>query len=110
MCCGCCCQILSNLNKLDAPANAVSSNYYAEVDADECTACSVCEERCQMNAIEMGDVAEIKLERCIGCGLCVAACEFDAVHLVDKEAEERVVPPGNTLETYIRIAQERGLL
>jgi len=110
MCCGCCCQILSNLNKLDAPANAVSSNYYAEVDADECTACGVCEERCQMNAIEMGDVAEIKLERCIGCGLCVAACEFDAVHLVEKEAEERVVPPGNTMETYIRIAQERGLL
>ncbi len=28
MCCGCCCQVLGNLRKLEAPAKAVHSNYF----------------------------------------------------------------------------------
>lgn len=110
MCCGCCCQILKNLNKLDEPAKAVNSSYYADVNADNCTGCGMCEERCQMKAIVVEDVAHVKKERCIGCGLCVAACNFDAVHLVEKALEDRWTPPANTMETYINIARERGKL
>jgi len=108
LCCGCCCQILKNLNTLDSPAKAVCSNYYAVVNEDNCTACGTCEERCQMNAITVDETAaHVNLERCIGCGLCVPTCDFDAMHIAEKEPSERYVPPTNIMETYKRIAQER---
>jgi electron transport complex protein RnfB len=108
MCCGCCCQILKNLNNLDAPAKAVHSNYFARVSADDCTGCGICQERCQMQAILVEDVARVKTERCIGCGLCVTSCSFDAMHLIEKAPEDRWTPPANTVETYINMAKERG--
>ena len=54
-------------------------------------------------------VAHVNLDRCIGCGLCVTVCEFDAVALKDKEVGERMEPPANLVETYMKIAQEKGL-
>ncbi len=108
MCCGCCCQILKNLNNLDEPAKAVHSNYFAEVSADDCTGCGICLERCQMKAIVIEDVAMVKKERCIGCGLCVTSCDFDAMRLIEKAQEDRWTPPANTVETYINMAKERG--
>ena len=110
MCCGCCCQILKNLNRLDAPAKAVASNYFAAVDEESCTACGVCEERCQMAAIEIEDTALVNRNRCIGCGLCVPTCDYDAIHLVEKKEGEKVVPPKNIVGTYLNLAKERGLI
>jgi NAD-dependent dihydropyrimidine dehydrogenase PreA subunit len=110
MCCGCCCQILRNLNRLDAPAKAVVSNYFAVVDEESCTACGVCEERCQMAAIEISDTATVNLDRCIGCGLCVPTCDYDAIHLEEKQEGEKVVPPKNVVGTYLNLAKERGLI
>jgi ferredoxin len=110
MCCGDCCQILKNLNLLTAPAQVVSANFRAEVDPTACTACEACADRCQMAAIEVGETARILPERCIGCGLCVAACEFDALRLVEKAPEAAPAPPAHTIETYMNMARERGLL
>ena len=107
LCCGCCCQILKNLNNLDEPARVVHSNFYAEVTADNCTGCGVCEEKCQMRAIVIEELARVKKERCIGCGLCVASCGFDAMHLVEKAREDQWTPPSTTVETYINMARER---
>lgn len=108
LCCGCCCQILKNLKRLDAPARAVHSSFYAVVDADECTACGECEDRCQMEAIRVNAAAEVDEKRCIGCGLCVEACDFGALRLVHKE--EAYEPPKNVVQTYMAMARERGLL
>jgi ferredoxin len=108
MCCGCCCQILKNLNNLDKPAFAVESNYYAEVDPDKCNGCGVCETRCQMGAVELQNTARILLDRCIGCGLCVPSCETEAVHLMAKDTDRQVVPPKNLVDTYMQLARERG--
>jgi Fe-S-cluster-containing hydrogenase component 2 len=108
MCCGCCCQILKNMRTLDKPALAVHSNYYAEVVAENCTACETCVERCQMDAITVDDVAVVDRERCIGCGLCITDCPTDAMRLKQMEAENQYIPPGNTVETFIHIASERG--
>jgi len=110
MCCGCCCQILKNLNKLDEPAKAVCSNYYAVVNEDNCTACGICKERCQMNAITIADISHVNPARCIGCGLCVNTCESDAIRLVEKSASEKYIPPDNMARTYMSIAKERGLI
>ncbi|MDJ0721503.1 MAG: 4Fe-4S binding protein [Desulfobacterales bacterium] len=108
MCCGCCCQVLKNMRTLDKPALAVHTNYYAEVIAEDCTACETCMERCQMDAIAVDDVATVDLERCIGCGLCITDCPTEAMVLKQKDDGDRYIPPGNTVETYINMATERG--
>jgi len=108
MCCGCCCQILKNLNKLDRPALAVHTNYYAELDAAACIACEACVGRCQMNAITVEGTALDNADRCIGCGRCVTDCPTGAITLMQKPEDQRYIPPANVMETYINIARERG--
>jgi heterodisulfide reductase subunit A-like polyferredoxin len=111
MCCGCCCLVLKNLNKLDAPAKVAYTNYHATVREDDCTGCGNCEDICQMGAITVEDEsAVVNLARCIGCGLCVTRCEFNATILVEKEESERLAIPANTVEKYMNMARERGLI
>lgn len=109
MCCGCCCQVLKNLNKIDKPALAINSSWYAEVDAETCTSCEICVDRCHMDAIRIDDTAVVDRDRCIGCGVCVPSCEFDAMQLKTKPEPERWTPPENIVETYMNIAKERNL-
>ena len=110
MCCGCCCGILKNMKTLDKPAQMVHTNYYAQVDEDLCTACEACVERCQMDAITVDEAAQVNLDRCIGCGLCVTDCPTEAITLNQKAEDSRYLPPKNVFETYMNIAQERGLM
>ena len=110
MCCGCCCGVLKNLKTLDKPAHVVHTNYFAEVDQEACTACEACVERCQMDAITIDDTAVVDPDRCIGCGLCVTDCPTEAMRLKQKDQEHRYIPPKTVFETYMNIAQERGLL
>ena len=110
MCCGCCCGVLKNLKTLEKPAEMIHTNYYAQVDGDLCTACEACVERCQMDAISVDEIAHVDLDRCIGCGLCVTDCPTEAVLLMQKAADSQYIPPKNVFETYMNIAQERGLL
>jgi len=108
-CCGDCCGILGSLKKQESPSAAVKSNYYARVDGDECTGRETCLDRCQMEAIDIvEEKAVIALTRCIGCGLCVSTCPTNAMRLVKKSEDQQYVPPETGMETYIRIAQERG--
>jgi len=108
-CCGCCCGMLRSLKLQDSPADAVKSNYYALVDEQTCIGCETCVERCQMEAVFMDDEkAHVDKNRCIGCGLCVTTCPTDAMKLVKKPEENLYLPPESGMETYIRIAQERG--
>ncbi len=111
LCCGDCCQILKSLKRLPRPATFVHANYYVRIRKEDCLGCETCVERCQMEAIRMrDDVAEVNLDRCIGCGLCVTACTGKAIDLVRKEETDCYTPPTNVVETYMRIAQERGLM
>ncbi len=108
-CCGCCCGMLRSLKKQASPADAVKSNFYAQVDEQLCTGCGTCVERCQMEAVEVGEeTAVVDLNRCIGCGLCVSSCPTGAMGLVKKAEESLYTPPENGMETYLRIARERG--
>ncbi len=110
MCCGCCCQILKSIKNNDKPALSVNASYFATVDKDSCTACEACMEICPMEAIFVEDIAVVSMDRCIGCGLCVTACDFDSLFLNAKDDENRWEPPENTVETYITIAKEKGLI
>jgi MinD superfamily P-loop ATPase len=90
------------------PGDTVTSYYEASIDAEECTGCGLCADRCQMDAIQETDEAwEIVDGRCIGCGLCVAECPVDAITM---EAKPGTVPPPSTFDdTLNQIGAERGL-
>lgn len=110
LCCGDCCQVLKNIRRHPKPAEIVHSNFFARVRPDDCIGCEVCLDRCQMDAIEMVEgKAGINPDRCIGCGLCVPTCGGEAIDLLPKEERNRYVPPANVVETYTRMALERGL-
>jgi ferredoxin len=109
-CCGDCCGILRSIKMHPKPSEMVLTNYYAEVDADECTACETCLDRCQMEAITISsdDVAVVDRDRCIGCGLCVTTCPTEAMKLHPKPPEERKEPPVKSQQTIMAMAEKRG--
>ncbi|MCJ7546491.1 MAG: 4Fe-4S binding protein [Deltaproteobacteria bacterium] len=109
-CCGDCCPLLRMAKKYPRPVELILSNYYAVVDADACTGCETCLERCQMEAIAIGedDVAEINLDRCIGCGLCVTTCPTAALRLELKPEGQRYTPPAKGQELIEEMARRRG--
>ena len=109
-CCGDCCGVLRSLRSYPKPAEMVYSNHFAAVDADLCTGCETCLERCQMDAISLNadDVAEIDRDRCIGCGLCITTCPTEAMLL--KAKEDHYTPPATTTEQMLTMAQKRGLV
>jgi electron transport complex protein RnfB len=108
-CCACCCGVLKAIKLHRHPSSLVKSNYYAQVDETLCASCETCLERCQMEAIfKKEDRAAIDLKRCVGCGLCVTTCPTKALSLRRKAPPELYVPPASPMETYMRIAKERG--
>ncbi|MFO8049438.1 MAG: 4Fe-4S binding protein [Desulfosudaceae bacterium] len=111
-CCGDCCGVLVALKKHPRPAELVFANHSVRVDAEECTGCETCLERCQMDALSLNqdEVAEVDPDRCIGCGLCVTTCPVEAITLVPKPAAERVVPPVTMLDQMTDLARKRGLI
>ena len=74
MCCGCCCALLKMLKKMEKPAEVAHTNFHARVIPQDCTACSLCEDRCPMDAISVDETAVVNRDRCIGCGVCVGIC------------------------------------
>lgn len=109
LCCGCCCEVLSNQKRLDQPAQFFATNYYAEVDHELCVGCGVCEDRCNMVAIEViDDESMVSRDRCIGCGVCVPTCPNEAITL--RKKEEEIVPPLNTAATYRAIMDKKAEL
>ncbi|RLC03654.1 MAG: 4Fe-4S ferredoxin [Deltaproteobacteria bacterium] len=111
-CCGDCCGVLKALNKHPKPAEMVFSNHLAMVESDECTGCEQCLERCQMDAIFMNDdeLAQVNPDRCIGCGLCVTTCPTEAIKLAPKSEATLRLPPVNTAEQMLMMAQKRGVI
>jgi ferredoxin len=62
------------------------SPYLATLDADLCTSCQTCVERCLFDSIEMAAVpdskkkkAKIDSEKCMGCGACILGCKAKAI-------------------------------
>ena len=89
-CCPCCCGFF-RANRALGVQTYSRSNYVACVDADSCTACAVCEDRCPVDAITVGDVAVVDADVCIGCGVCTPTCGGeDAIRL---NVREQVQPP-----------------
>lgn len=60
---------------------------YPLFDAEKCTRCMTCAERCPVQAIDMDDPAKLDTSLCARCVRCVAVCPTGARHL-DSERQK----------------------
>ena len=110
-CCGCCCHLLRGITEWGIEHSVAQANYYALIEQKECTACGICEERCQVGAIAEGDgTYVVERARCIGCGLCVSGCPSEAVELRLKPPDQIVPPPIDFGAWERQRLRDRGLL
>ena len=109
-CCECCCNVLLGISKFGYTSMVVSSNYIAERDEEDCTACGTCVESCPIDAIRMLPEGNpgIDTSLCIGCGVCALKCPTGALKLVKRK--QRVFHPEDTFERVILQCLERGTL
>lgn len=91
-CCSDCCinwpSIRTGLGKFVVP-----SRFEAVVDADLCSGCETCLDRCYFDAISMegeDDTAVVSSEKCMGCGLCMVTCPEEAISLNEVRPQEFV--------------------
>ncbi len=80
-CCACHCVILKNAKAHQKPGLNLNSGFMPVWDADHCTACETCIDRCPMDALQMGgdDLPQLDLDQCIGCGVCATGCPETAI-------------------------------
>ncbi|MCP4130095.1 MAG: 4Fe-4S dicluster domain-containing protein [bacterium] len=96
------CQLFRNLNQFEKPAEEVHTSFYATIDKDLCSGCTLCQKKCQLHSIDevasdsnkAGKIFTVNPVRCIGCGLCVGKCPTNAVIMNQKE-EPMNVPQKN---------------
>ena len=91
-CCSDCClnwpSVRGGLGKFVVP-----SRFLAVVDADTCSSCETCLERCYFDAIHMegvDDTAAVDPDKCMGCGLCAVTCPDEAMSLREVRSEDFV--------------------
>jgi len=92
-CCEDCCMTWA-VDKEDITKFAAPSRFLASVDAELCSSCETCLDRCLFEAISMDgkdDIAQINEEKCMGCGLCMVTCPDEAISL-DVVRTEDFVP------------------
>lgn len=112
-CCGCCCGMLTAINKAKIKNAVITSNFIANIDASLCRGCGKCAKICPVSAIEVS-VASVSgqavLDKtiCLGCGVCVFSCKFEALSM--KKRKQRIITPENVMERVLTMAIERGKL
>jgi electron transport complex protein RnfB len=95
-CCTCCCGIMRGIAEYGIMSAVARADFQIALDADSCTACGDCIERCQFHALSLSGAAiDIDLARCMGCGLCVVSCPTDGLHLERRKAGEVSAPPAD---------------
>ncbi len=110
-CCGCCCALLRAVNEWGF-ANAVArASYRVVVDAEACSGCGICAERCQVKAVGVPDgLAVVDESRCLGCGACVTGCTTGALRLERLPGAETMRPPADFAAWEEERLRQRALL
>jgi Pyruvate/2-oxoacid:ferredoxin oxidoreductase delta subunit len=90
-CCSCCCV---NFPLLIEHGMQVCdpSRFRVNIDADLCTGCETCRERCFFGVIEIEDdlAAVVAPDKCQGCGVCQVTCPSGAVTMVEVRPQDFV--------------------
>ena len=108
-CCSDCCGVISAVKNLNLHGRVGRSDYFSEVDAELCTGCEECVDRCHFNALSVEDeIARINRDFCMGCGLCVSSCSTGALSLSRKPDDQIVQPPSDLGAMFDQIGKEKG--
>lgn len=111
-CCPCCCGVLRGVTEFGVPAAVAHSGFLAVVDAESCTGCGTCVDRCPFQALDLlQDVAVVNLDRCLGCGVCTPTCPSAAIRLERRQDEEgaTAAPPADIKDWMARRAKSRQI-
>jgi len=109
-CCTCCCLMLRSLVKWKQPHAFIRSNYMTQVDAESCTGCGRCIERCQFGALSIPEsTCEVDSNLCVGCGVCSMACKEGALSLRARSPDDTTTPPASREEWMTLKAESRGV-
>ena len=105
-CCGCCCGMLSAINRFQLFDAVVTSPFLAAVDPGTCSGCGLCAKKCPVHAIEvLGEKPEAN-DICLGCGVCRLACTQGAMRMEPRK--ERILVPENAWQRTVIMAIEQG--
>jgi Pyruvate/2-oxoacid:ferredoxin oxidoreductase delta subunit len=107
-CCGCCCGILGGITRLHKPHAVATSHFVLDIDTDTCSACEACVDRCYFGALTVNETAEVDAEKCLGCGLCNMVCPTESLSMIRRD--EIAEPKRNFRELMSAIMQEKGKL
>ncbi len=109
-CCVCCCGVLRGIESLGKPREFIKTDFVMTVDADLCTGCESCLERCQFGALSIPeDVCVVDPERCIGCGVCAIVCPETAMEIIKSESPEKPASPENQIDWMTQRAISRDV-
>ncbi len=107
-CCGCCCGILSTINKCNMPGMVANTNYIISYLDDSCIGCGNCTERCQFKALTL-ESGEKKLlvdhHKCVGCGVCIRGCDQNALSLAHRSNDDISEPYKTKVEMGMALFQ-----
>lgn len=97
------CSPVTNALRHDKPGLHFNSGFDPLINADECTACETCIERCPPEAMVMGDddVPVVNFDLCFGCAVCATGCPSEAITMVNKP--DYAAPPANLKEMKVAI-------
>ncbi|MGY5880594.1 MAG: 4Fe-4S binding protein, partial [Candidatus Thorarchaeota archaeon] len=109
-CCTCCCGVLRGVEVLDKPREFIKTDFVMTVNADLCTGCETCLDRCQFGALSIPeDVTVVDKTRCIGCGVCAIVCPESALEIVKIETPDKPPTPENQMDWMTKRAMGRGV-
>jgi Pyruvate/2-oxoacid:ferredoxin oxidoreductase delta subunit len=108
-CCGCCCGFLEGITHHHLKNAVTTTHFLARPDAEECTGCEECKDRCQIKAIRMeNDLPVVDEAFCLGCGVCAHFCPTGAMRM--EEREKKTIPPKTFKDLMVRLMKEKGRL
>jgi len=109
-CCTCCCGILRGVAEFDIPTAVARSDFRTLVDAEVCSACEDCLERCQFGALSIPDeVCVVDEARCVGCGVCVIECSTGALSMARRPEGQVPAPPADLKDWMLQRAETREI-
>ncbi|MFW9810929.1 MAG: DUF362 domain-containing protein [Candidatus Thorarchaeota archaeon] len=109
-CCTCCCGVLRGVDKVAEPREYIKTDFLMTVNADLCTGCENCIDRCQFGALSVPeDICVVDPKRCIGCGVCAVVCPEDALKIKRVETPNKPEQPTNQLAWMTQRAMSRGV-
>jgi Pyruvate/2-oxoacid:ferredoxin oxidoreductase delta subunit len=94
------CDVVTGILKHPKPGLLFNSGFRPQVDAQRCTGCGICIDRCPPGALEIAEenTPQIDLDRCFGCAVCASGCPEDAIEM---EARPEWAEPPKTVKDLI---------